>query len=119
MTDGSETRPLGGQMALVTGGDAEFSQLDILVNNAGGVARKWLIDQSERSWRNHIDLNMVSWPTATWAAVPLMIRGRGGGTILNVTSIEGARAAPGTILPVDGGGPRADGPATGRVTTGS
>ncbi|MET0179294.1 MAG: SDR family oxidoreductase [Novosphingobium sp.] len=81
--------------AAVAAADAEFGRLDILVNNAGGVARRWFVDQSERSWRKHIDLNLVSLLAATSAAVPLMIRGGIGGAIVNVTSIEGARAAPG------------------------
>jgi NAD(P)-dependent dehydrogenase (short-subunit alcohol dehydrogenase family) len=81
--------------AAIAAADVEFGRLDILVNNAGGVARRWFVDQSERSWRKHIDLNLVSLLAATSAAVPLMIRGGRGGAIVNVTSIEGARAAPG------------------------
>jgi NAD(P)-dependent dehydrogenase (short-subunit alcohol dehydrogenase family) len=65
------------------------------VNNAGGVSRRPFIDQSERSWRKHIDLNLVSMLAATSTAVPLMIKGGRGGSIINVTSIEGSRAAPG------------------------
>jgi NAD(P)-dependent dehydrogenase (short-subunit alcohol dehydrogenase family) len=75
--------------------DAEFGRLDILVNNAGGVSRRPFADQSERSWRKHIDLNLVSMLSATSAAIPLIVRGARGGAILNVTSIEAARAAPG------------------------
>ncbi|MET0376196.1 MAG: SDR family oxidoreductase [Rhizorhabdus sp.] len=81
--------------AAVAAADAEFGRLDILVNNAGGVARKPFIEQSERSWRNHIDINLVSMLAATSAAAQLMIRGARGGAILNVASIEGSRAAPG------------------------
>lgn len=72
-----------------------LGRIDILVNNAGGVSRRPFIDQSERSWRKHIDLNLVSMLAATSAAVPLMIKGGRGGSIINVTSIEGSRAAPG------------------------
>jgi len=72
-----------------------FGRLDILVNNAGGVTRRPFIDQSERSWRKHIDLNLVSLLAATSAAVPFMIKGGRGGSIINVSSIEGSRAAPG------------------------
>lgn len=55
--------------------DAEFGRLDILVNNAGGVRGGAFVDQSERSWRRHIDINLVSMLAATSAAVPLMRRG--------------------------------------------
>jgi NAD(P)-dependent dehydrogenase (short-subunit alcohol dehydrogenase family) len=72
-----------------------FGRLDILVNNAGGVSRRPFVEQSERSWRKHIDLNLVSMLAATSAAVPIMIDGGRGGSIINVSSIEGARAAPG------------------------
>lgn len=74
--------------------DAEFGRIDILVNNAGGVSARPFLEQSERSWRRHIDLNLVSMLAATHAAAPVMIRGGQGGAILNVTSIEAERAAP-------------------------
>ncbi|WP_413796926.1 SDR family NAD(P)-dependent oxidoreductase [Streptomyces iranensis] len=70
-----------------------FGRLDILVNNAGGVRARRFLDQSERSWRRHIDINLVSMLAATSAAAP-MIASSGGGSILNITSIEGERAAP-------------------------
>jgi NAD(P)-dependent dehydrogenase (short-subunit alcohol dehydrogenase family) len=80
--------------AAIAATDAEFGRLDILVNNAGGVAARPFAEQSERSWRKHINLNLVSMLAATSAAIPIMIRGAGGGAIINVSSIEGSRAAP-------------------------
>src|SRR5215211_4942810 len=74
--------------------DGEFGRIDILVNNAGGVAARRFVDQSERSWRRHIDINLVSMLAATSAAVAAMIRGGRGGSIVNVASIEATRAAP-------------------------
>ena len=74
--------------------DERFGRIDILVNNAGGVGGRPFVEQSERSWRRHIDLNLVSVLAGTSAAVPIMIRGGRGGAIINVTSIEGSRAAP-------------------------
>jgi NAD(P)-dependent dehydrogenase (short-subunit alcohol dehydrogenase family) len=70
-----------------------FGHLNILVNNAGGVSARLFLEQSERSWRRHIDINLVSMLAATHAAAPLM-KESGGGSIVNVTSIEGFRAAP-------------------------
>ena len=70
-----------------------FGRLSILVNNAGGVRAAKFIDQSERSWRRHIEINLVSMLAATSAAVPSMIE-NGRGSIVNITSIEGFRAAP-------------------------
>jgi NAD(P)-dependent dehydrogenase (short-subunit alcohol dehydrogenase family) len=74
---------------------AHFGQLDILVNNAGGVSRRRFSELTEKNWHRHIDLNLISTLTATHAAIPHMVAGGKGGSIINVTSIEGARAAPG------------------------
>lgn len=72
-----------------------FGHLDIVVNNAGGVSRRDFVDQSERSWRRHIDINLTSMLAGIHAAAPLMIASGRGGSFLNVSSIEGTRAAPG------------------------
>lgn len=90
-TDVADTNQVRG---LIDSADSQFKRIDILVNNAGGVSRKPLIGQSERSWRRVIDLNLVSMIAATSAAAPVMIRGRRGGSIINVSSIEASRAAP-------------------------
>lgn len=74
--------------------DSRFGRLDILVNNVGGVSARPFLEQSERSWRRHIDINLVSMLAATHAAAPIMIREGRGGAILNVASIESERAAP-------------------------
>ena len=90
-TDVSDTNQV---RALIDTADRHFKRIDILVNNAGGVSRKAFIEQSERSWRRHIDLNLVSVLAGTAAAAPIMIRGKRGGSIINVSSIEASRAAP-------------------------
>ncbi len=79
----------------VEGTKARFGRLDILVNNAGGVTRRNFVDLQEKNWRRHIDLNLVSLLAASSAAIPIMIEGGRGGSIINVSSIEGSRAAPG------------------------
>src|SRR3546814_21112625 len=61
--------------ALVTRSAEHFGRIDILVNNAGGVSGRAFLEQSERSWRKHIDLNLISVLAATAAAVPVMISG--------------------------------------------
>ena len=90
-TDVMDTDQVRGAVARA---DAEFGRLDILVNNAGGVRGRRFLEQSERSWRRHIDINLVSMLAATHAAAPLMIREGRGGSIVNVASIEAFRAAP-------------------------
>jgi NAD(P)-dependent dehydrogenase (short-subunit alcohol dehydrogenase family) len=80
--------------ALIAAADAEFGRVDILVNNAGGVSYKPFMEQSERSWRKHIDINLISMLCATQEAARIMIRGGRGGSIVNVASIEALRAGP-------------------------
>ena len=81
--------------AMVEQAVERFGRVDILVNNAGGVRHQAFLEQSERSWRRHIDLNLVSVLAATSAVAPVMIAGGRGGSIVNVASIEAVRAAPG------------------------
>jgi NAD(P)-dependent dehydrogenase (short-subunit alcohol dehydrogenase family) len=90
-TDVTDTNQI---RALVDSAAQHFGRIDILVNNAGGVSPKPFLEQSERSWRRLIDFNLVSMLAATSAAVPIMIKGGRGGSIINVASIEGSRAAP-------------------------
>tara|TARA_R110002124_G_scaffold138073_2_gene301364 strand:- start:16545 stop:17405 length:861 start_codon:yes stop_codon:yes gene_type:complete len=71
-----------------------FGRLDILVNNAGGVAARPFLEQSERSMRKHIDINLMSMLVATQAAARHMVDAGRGGSIINVASIEAVRAAP-------------------------
>jgi NAD(P)-dependent dehydrogenase (short-subunit alcohol dehydrogenase family) len=49
---------------------------------------------AERAWRRIIDLNFLSMLAATSAATRYIIEGKRGGSIINVASIEGSRAAP-------------------------
>ncbi|KTE77595.1 SDR family NAD(P)-dependent oxidoreductase [Sphingopyxis sp. A083] len=73
---------------------AQRGRLDILVNNAGGVSARRFLEQSERSMRKHIDINLMSMLVATQAAAAHMVAAGRGGSIVNVASIEASRAAP-------------------------
>src|SRR3546814_15343216 len=63
-----------------------FGRLDILVNNAGGVSARPFLEQSERSMRKHVDINLMSMLVATQAAARHMVAGARGGAIVNVAS---------------------------------
>ena len=67
----------------------------ILINNLGGSRPVAFIDQSERSRSRHLDLNLSSMMTATHAVVRDLIGAGRGGSVINIASIEGLRAAPG------------------------
>jgi NAD(P)-dependent dehydrogenase (short-subunit alcohol dehydrogenase family) len=73
---------------------ARFGRVDILVNNAGGVRGGPFVTQPEASMRRHMEINLVSMLVATQEAARLMIDAGRGGAIVNVSSIEGSRAAP-------------------------
>jgi NAD(P)-dependent dehydrogenase (short-subunit alcohol dehydrogenase family) len=90
-TDVMETAQIN---AAVEAAEKEFGRLDILVNNAGGVRSKAFVEQSERSWRRHVEINFISTFAATSAAVAVMRKSGEGGSIINISSIEGTRAAP-------------------------
>src|SRR5580700_8299907 len=67
-----------------------LGRLDVLANNVGGTRRRLLMDQSPASWERLIALNLTSALTASVAAVPFL-RAAGGGSIVNVSSIEALR----------------------------
>lgn len=66
-----------------------FSPLDILVNNAGGgrgVGK--IVDEVYDGHHSIMELNVTSVWMGTRAALPVM-QGRGGGSIVNISSIDG------------------------------
>ena len=72
-----------------------LGRIDILVNNAGGTRPIKLIDMTDKQADRQIDLNLKSLVATTQAAARAMINGGRGGSIINIASIEGLRAAPG------------------------
>lgn len=70
-----------------------YGGLDILVNNVGGTFQRPFLEIEEKGWDALIRVNLKSVFHGTRAAAPLLIE-RGGGSVINVVSIEGARAAP-------------------------
>jgi NAD(P)-dependent dehydrogenase (short-subunit alcohol dehydrogenase family) len=73
---------------------SELGRLDILVNNAGGTRPLPLLDMADRQLDKRIDLNLTSLFVTTQAAAKAMVAGGQGGAVINITSIEGLRAAP-------------------------
>ncbi len=75
-----------------------FGRLDILVNSAG-VAPGGTIEQlSEDDWERGIQLKLLGLIRCTKAAIPVM-RGQGGGRIVNVVGNDGVKCAYWEIVP--------------------
>ncbi len=73
---------------------ASCGRVDILVNNAGMNIRKPLVEFTLDEWRQVIDTNLTSVFLMCRAFIPLM-KGRGWGRILNLTSMMSHVALPG------------------------
>jgi 3alpha(or 20beta)-hydroxysteroid dehydrogenase len=71
-----------------------FGRLDILVNNAGILAHQPISEMSEEDFRRVLDVNLIG----TWLGIKAVIepmRSAGGGSIVNISSIEGFTGAAG------------------------
>ena len=74
----------------------QFGRLDGLVNNAAIYARSRLVDTSEEDLRRMLDVNVMSVFFGMQGAATVMAE-NGGGSIVNVSSVAGIRAAPGSF----------------------
>jgi cyclopentanol dehydrogenase len=68
--------------------ERDFGGLDILVNNAGILNIKGVSDTNEEEWDTVINVNQKGVWLGTKIAVPAMKK-RGGGSIINISSIYG------------------------------
>ncbi len=71
---------------------ATFGTVDVLVNNAGGGFYAAFADVNDKGQRSLVDENFTSVTHFVRGCVPVMPEG---GSIVNITSIEASRAAPG------------------------
>ncbi|MCU1695213.1 MAG: 3-alpha-hydroxysteroid dehydrogenase [Mycobacterium sp.] len=71
----------------------EFGKLNVLVNNAGIVALGQIGKFDMVKWQKVIDVNLTGTFLGMQASVEAM-KTAGGGSIINVSSIEGLRGAP-------------------------
>ncbi|MFZ0811664.1 MAG: SDR family oxidoreductase [Bradyrhizobium sp.] len=72
--------------------ERRFGRLDALVNNAGIAVFTPLMETSEADWNRVIKVNLTG-PFLCSKAAVLLMRERGGGAIVNITSISGLRAS--------------------------
>jgi 3-oxoacyl-[acyl-carrier protein] reductase len=66
----------------------KFGTVDILVNNAGVTRGKPFLELTLADWQSQYEDNMVSMMLCSQAAAKVMLK-KGGGVILNTTSIRG------------------------------
>ncbi|WP_040699990.1 glucose 1-dehydrogenase [Nocardia vinacea] len=71
-----------------------FGALNVLVNNAGIVNGNLLVDFELSEWQKIIDINLTGTFLGMQAATPAMIEA-GGGSVINISSVEGMRGSPG------------------------
>jgi 3-oxoacyl-[acyl-carrier protein] reductase len=71
-----------------------WGRLDTLVNVVGGTFQAPFSEQSPRAWDALIRSNLTHVLHASSRAIPAMRAGGRGGSIVNITTIEGYRAAP-------------------------
>lgn len=85
----ADVRDAGDRARLVR----DAGELDVVVNNAGVETTLRLVDQSEAEVRAQIETNLLAPIELTRAVLPAMIA-RGGGAIVNVSSMSGKGATP-------------------------
>ncbi len=71
----------------------EFGKLNVLVNNAGTVALGPLKTHDLKKWQQVLDVNLTGTFLGMQAVIDPM-EAAGGGSIINISSIEGLRGAP-------------------------
>ncbi|WP_269821800.1 glucose 1-dehydrogenase [Nocardia asteroides] len=80
--------------AAVRTAEERFGGLHVLVNNAGIVNGNLLPDFELSEWQKIIDINLTGTFLGMRASVPLL-RKSGGGSIVNISSVEGLRGSAG------------------------
>lgn len=76
---------------------AQKGRIDILINNIGFSFPKPFIETDEEYWRKHLDLNLMTTLRFSHAVLPHMIKQQYG-RIVNISSVQGRRAASGAVV---------------------
>ena len=72
-----------------------FGRIDFLVNNAGITRDNLILRMKESDWDDVIDTNLKGAWNFAKAALRVMLRQEGGGSVLNISSISGSVGMPG------------------------
>ncbi|MEM0948898.1 MAG: glucose 1-dehydrogenase [Pseudomonadota bacterium] len=90
----TDMRKMADASAMAETAIERFGSIDILVNNAARAIQGMVDEIDEESWNTVIDLNLTGYWRAMRVAVPEM-RKRGGGSVVNVSSVQGLRGFTG------------------------
>lgn len=89
-----DVRDPGSAMRAVQTSVERFGGLDVLVNNAGVGGGAPVADLASEEWRRIVDTNLTGAFNCAHAAIP-HLRARGGGWIVNVSSLASTNPFPG------------------------
>jgi (+)-trans-carveol dehydrogenase len=92
----ADVRDIGALTAAADAGVAQFGRLDVVVCNAGIFSAGPLLDLLEGTWRDMIDVNLTGAFHTVKAAVPHIVAGGRGGSVIITSSSIALRAALGT-----------------------
>jgi 3-oxoacyl-[acyl-carrier protein] reductase len=82
---------------------SSFDKIDILVNNAGSINDPLCFHETtDDQWNELIGTNMIGTFHMTKAVLPIMMKNKDGGNIVNISSVLGVRAIPKVPLSVYG-----------------
>ncbi len=90
-----DARDVDALSALFAAADERWGRLDTLVNVVGGTFRAPFTDTAPKGWDALLRTNLLHVLHACSFAAPRMRAGGRGGSIINLTTIEAHRAAPG------------------------
>jgi NAD(P)-dependent dehydrogenase (short-subunit alcohol dehydrogenase family) len=79
--------------AMIRAAETTYGGVDILVNNAGFAIDPPFPDAEPVEWRRLLEVNLVAVMLATQAVISAM-RKRGGGAVVNISSVAGLGLAP-------------------------
>ncbi|UFH50069.1 SDR family NAD(P)-dependent oxidoreductase [Pseudomonas sp. KNUC1026] len=82
--------------ALIEGAAQHFGGVDILLNNAGIIPRGTIEETTDEMWFTALDVNLTAVFFLSRAAIPYM-KARGGGAIVNTSSVWGIYPGPGHV----------------------